>query len=651
MAAILKPRPQNADVLNMQKSDIRIMVIDDDNSFSAELQDVLEREGYTVKVCQSAAQASRILESYDFHLAVIDILLPDKSGLDLGKSIHDDQGVPIMLMSGVLKDKKFIKTAKRMIPYKEFLTKPFRMGAFCVAAGRILKQSVQVDPSPLLSLLMTTPLSANQKFDRLQNQGDMQGYDLAQVYHTLMDINFSGELHARYEDSDVIKVFFHHGFIYKVTSSQPETYSGSLLVASGFVSQDEVAQAIQNKGASTKLGEALVNEHLISPHTIPLMQRKQIIERLSQSLRSKNVIISIHKGEGEHSNATIDKFQLADIMEEWMRTKIPSSYINNFYSFYLHYSFEKGPRHKLLNQFCSHTLLQLNPHLKKALEQPQALMSFLNQFEANEHKQQALQALHWLFMQGVFALKDIKKKATATKSQLERFQITLKNMEKKNSFEILGLSNKAKDYEVEQAFRDLTKIYHPDSHSKSSSPEVLDISALIFSKINTAYQDLNTKEKRESYLKEKIYNVITRPREQMREAVKKIGFKRYKEALSLLEQVRRVQPNMPELILYTLIAKLKVGPSLREENTFAKSIRNMQDQVPIEEKKSALFLTMRGLYYAYQKDLERAQQFLRNATKKDPSLSLAQQELEVIQRAVSSQKQGNVFSFLNKKIG
>lgn len=77
----------------------RVLVVDDEENIGRSLRLILEREGYAVSLCHSAAAFREISPRADIYL--LDVRLPDGSGIDLLRSIKSaDPPVPVIMISG-----------------------------------------------------------------------------------------------------------------------------------------------------------------------------------------------------------------------------------------------------------------------------------------------------------------------------------------------------------------------------------------------------------------------------------------------------------------------------------------------------------------------------------------------------------------------
>ncbi|HLJ14731.1 MAG TPA: sigma-54 dependent transcriptional regulator [Bryobacteraceae bacterium] len=77
----------------------RILIVDDEANIGRSLRLILEREGYTVAVCSSIAEAKACSGRADLFL--LDVRLPDGSGIDLLRWLRqNDTRAPIIMISG-----------------------------------------------------------------------------------------------------------------------------------------------------------------------------------------------------------------------------------------------------------------------------------------------------------------------------------------------------------------------------------------------------------------------------------------------------------------------------------------------------------------------------------------------------------------------
>jgi DNA-binding response OmpR family regulator len=67
----------------------RILIVDDSETNLLLLQAILEEEGYLVEVSSNVAKAHERLNKKDFHLILLDLLMPHKTGFDMLKELKE----------------------------------------------------------------------------------------------------------------------------------------------------------------------------------------------------------------------------------------------------------------------------------------------------------------------------------------------------------------------------------------------------------------------------------------------------------------------------------------------------------------------------------------------------------------------------------
>jgi DNA-binding response OmpR family regulator len=81
-----------------QTERVRILVVDDDETLAVTMKEILEVSGYIAETALSGEEAKKkILDSY-FNLALLDMKLPDTSGLELLKWVKKETPRTIVMM-------------------------------------------------------------------------------------------------------------------------------------------------------------------------------------------------------------------------------------------------------------------------------------------------------------------------------------------------------------------------------------------------------------------------------------------------------------------------------------------------------------------------------------------------------------------------
>jgi DNA-binding NtrC family response regulator len=78
----------------------RILVVDDEADIRESLEYLLTREGYSVETAPSAAEGLRKAESGGYDLLLLDLMMPDRSGLDVLRDIRQrDREMPVFVIT------------------------------------------------------------------------------------------------------------------------------------------------------------------------------------------------------------------------------------------------------------------------------------------------------------------------------------------------------------------------------------------------------------------------------------------------------------------------------------------------------------------------------------------------------------------------
>src|SRR5512135_1422027 len=79
----------------------RVLIVDDEENIGRSLRMILEREGYSVGVCRSAAEFRKHPDAHRADAYLLDLKLPDGSGIDILKAIrHNGATGPAIMISG-----------------------------------------------------------------------------------------------------------------------------------------------------------------------------------------------------------------------------------------------------------------------------------------------------------------------------------------------------------------------------------------------------------------------------------------------------------------------------------------------------------------------------------------------------------------------
>lgn len=122
-----------------------IVLVEDDPSISELLQLYLGREGYLVVATASAVAAAELVRSNAPALVILDLMLPDGSGLQVLKSVRAFSTVPVIILTA--KDADQDKILGLELGADDYMTKPFNPGELVARVRAVLRRSAPAGDS------------------------------------------------------------------------------------------------------------------------------------------------------------------------------------------------------------------------------------------------------------------------------------------------------------------------------------------------------------------------------------------------------------------------------------------------------------------------------------------------------------------------
>jgi len=116
----------------------RIMVVEDEESFSEALSFMLRREGYEVEVASDGAAALDLFDQRGADLILLDLMLPEVPGLEVCRQIRSKSQVPIIMLTA--KDGEIDKVVGLEIGADDYVTKPFSSRELLARVRSVLRR-------------------------------------------------------------------------------------------------------------------------------------------------------------------------------------------------------------------------------------------------------------------------------------------------------------------------------------------------------------------------------------------------------------------------------------------------------------------------------------------------------------------------------
>jgi len=121
-----------------------IVVVEDEPELAELIRQYLERAGMRVQVCNRAAHASRFLKSNFANLLLLDITLPDQSGLSLLEELRAlGREIPTIFLTGNIEETSKIQGLEKGAD--DYVTKPFSYAELAARIRAVLRRAEVTD--------------------------------------------------------------------------------------------------------------------------------------------------------------------------------------------------------------------------------------------------------------------------------------------------------------------------------------------------------------------------------------------------------------------------------------------------------------------------------------------------------------------------
>ena len=153
---------------------MKILVVDDEPSIVETVEHKLRKEGYTTFTADSAEEAIRLFRKVKPDLLVLDIMLPERSGLDLCKAIRKEHTTPIIFLTARSDEQDRVRGFE--FGADDYVVKPFNLGELAARIKAVLRRSsvdqplevvesgnLRIDPKTHQAWLNEQPLGLSPK--------------------------------------------------------------------------------------------------------------------------------------------------------------------------------------------------------------------------------------------------------------------------------------------------------------------------------------------------------------------------------------------------------------------------------------------------------------------------------------------------------
>jgi DNA-binding response OmpR family regulator len=127
---------------------MRILVVEDERPIAEFVQRGLEAEGYSVSCAHDGAEGLARARTGDFALVILDVLLPELSGLEVVKAIREtDEALPVIMLTALAETDDVVTGLD--LGASDYLTKPFVFTELVARIRAHLRQPGQANATSL----------------------------------------------------------------------------------------------------------------------------------------------------------------------------------------------------------------------------------------------------------------------------------------------------------------------------------------------------------------------------------------------------------------------------------------------------------------------------------------------------------------------
>jgi two-component system response regulator RegX3 len=120
-----------------------ILIVEDESSFSEALSFLLGKEGYEVDIAETGTEAIKKFNENGADLVLLDLMIPEVSGVEVCKAIRATSQVPIIMLTA--KDSEIDKVVGLELGADDYVTKPYSSRELIARIKAVLRRGASDD--------------------------------------------------------------------------------------------------------------------------------------------------------------------------------------------------------------------------------------------------------------------------------------------------------------------------------------------------------------------------------------------------------------------------------------------------------------------------------------------------------------------------
>ena len=186
----------------MDKNKFHILVVDDDTRLRNLLRRFLQEQNFAVSVAKDAAEARMFIDEYKFDLLIVDVMMPNESGIEFLTALRKENNVPVIMLTAMGEPDDRISGLEAGAD--DYLPKPFEPKELVLRIKNILKRAPKNTENKDLPLNLGLCLYDAVKKELTNKQGEI--IHITPVEQMLLNVlsQKSGQIFTREKLAEIL---------------------------------------------------------------------------------------------------------------------------------------------------------------------------------------------------------------------------------------------------------------------------------------------------------------------------------------------------------------------------------------------------------------------------------------------------------------
>ena len=118
----------------------KILIVEDETSFSEAISFLLGKEGFESEIAENGRVALELFKNNHYDLILLDLMIPEVSGIDVCRAIRTTSPVPIIMLTA--KDSEVDKVVGLELGADDYVTKPYSSRELVARIKAVMRRGV-----------------------------------------------------------------------------------------------------------------------------------------------------------------------------------------------------------------------------------------------------------------------------------------------------------------------------------------------------------------------------------------------------------------------------------------------------------------------------------------------------------------------------